>query len=110
MFYPFQMLEDLKSGGSYWKKFEGQLRMYSEEQKTAEEKGGKKESNMKLTHTYKFWSKGFEILQNFQYRFTLEKRSDEQGVPFFYRQHFNNQILGTQRIQKTVQRNHLFLT
>ena len=44
MFYPFRRLEDLKTDGSYWKKFEGQLQMYSEEQKTAEEKERKRKN------------------------------------------------------------------
>ena len=42
MIYLFQTLEDLKTDGSYWKKFEGQLQMYSEEQKKSEQKKNKK--------------------------------------------------------------------
>ena len=41
MFYPVWMLKDLKTDGSYWKKFEGQLQMYSEEQKNLEQKKNK---------------------------------------------------------------------
>ena len=62
-FYPFRTLIDLKTDGSYWKKFKDQLRMYSGKQNTTEEK-----------LSFKFWPKGFEILQNFQDRFTLEKK------------------------------------
>ena len=88
MFYPFRTLIDLKTDGSYWKKFKDQLRMYSGKQNTTEEK-----------LSFKFWPKGFEILQNFQDRFTLEKRLNEQEISFSCRQHFNNQILGTQKIK-----------
>ena len=75
MFYPFRTLEDLKADGSYWKKFEGQLQMFSEDQKNIDQKKNKnKKSNMRSERRYKFWPKGFEILQNFQDRFTLEKK------------------------------------
>ena len=38
MFYLFQTPNDLKTGGSYWKKFVGQLQVYSKEHKKHEEK------------------------------------------------------------------------
>ena len=67
MFYPFRTIEDLKTDGSYWKKFEDQLRMYSEEQKNAKQM----RNGRRVKSRYKFWPKGFEILQNFQDRFTM---------------------------------------
>ena len=38
MVYPFWTFKDLETDGSYWKKFEGQLQMYSEEQKNSKTK------------------------------------------------------------------------
>ena len=75
MFYPFRALEDLKTDGSYWKKFEHQLRLYSEDQIESEQKkNNKRISKTQVKRRYKFWPKGFEILQNFQDRHTLEKK------------------------------------
>ena len=49
--------------------------MYSEEQKLWTKKNDKtSEPNRNINKSYKFWPKGFEILQNFQDRFTLEKK------------------------------------
>lgn len=56
MFYPFRTLGDLQLDGSYWKLFWRELCLHKE---------GKK---------YSFWTKGFEILQNIQDRFTVEKQ------------------------------------
>ena len=75
MFYLFRTLEDLKTCGSYWKKFQGELKLHSEEQQNLEQKrGGESESYRNTDKKYKFWPKGFEILQNFQDRFTLERK------------------------------------
>ena len=75
MFYPFRTLEDLKTDGSYWKKFEHQLRLYKEDQIESEQKkSNKRVPKTKVNCRYKFWPKGFEILQNFQDRHTLEKK------------------------------------
>ena len=63
MFYPFRTLDQLKKDNSYWTLFEEQRRMYFN-------LDGCHKNSEKL----KFWWKGFEILQNIQDRFTLEKK------------------------------------
>ena len=54
MFYPYRKLGDLKKCGSYWKCFSGELTRYKRDKRT------------------KFWTKGFEIMQNIQDRMTLD--------------------------------------
>lgn len=56
MFHPFRSLDDLKSNGSYWKKFFQELKLF------------------KSGTACSFWTKGFEILQNIQDRMTLQKK------------------------------------
>ena len=55
MFHPFQQLKDLTIDGSYWRQFHKQFQCH-----------------LKQKHT-KFWENGFEILQNIEYRTTLQK-------------------------------------
>lgn len=65
MFYPFRTLNDLMIDDSFWKKFRSELEMYLSD---------KKNNNTQSKPRFKFWPKGFEILQNFQDRLTLEKK------------------------------------
>ena len=55
MFYPYRKIKHLQKKGSYWKCFMREYRKHHNGQPT------------------KFWTKGFEILQNIQDRLTLEK-------------------------------------
>ena len=66
MFYPFRTVDDLKTDGSYWKQFQEQLDLHTE---NVHLKQKKREKNK-----FSFWEKGFEILQNIQDRFTLERK------------------------------------
>jgi len=66
MFYPFRTVDDLKTDGSYWKQFQEQLDLHTENVHLEQKK---KEKNH-----LDFWEKGFEILQNIQDRFTLERK------------------------------------
>ena len=63
MFYPFRTLDNLKKDNSYWTLFEEQRRIYFN-----------LDGHHKNSEKLKFWCKGFEILQNIQDRFTLEKK------------------------------------
>ena len=56
MFYPFRTLNDLKRKGSYWKQFNKQRRRHIQKR------------------TNKFWTKGFEILQNIEDRSNIQKK------------------------------------
>jgi len=55
MFYPYQTLNDIKIDGSYWKKFNEQRHLYIKKQRT------------------KFWTKGFDILQNIEDRMSQQQ-------------------------------------
>ena len=55
MFYPFRTLNDLKLHDSYWKLFNKQRLRHNQKKKT------------------KFWTKGFEILQNIEDRWNIQK-------------------------------------
>jgi len=55
MFYPFRTLNDLKLHDSYWKLFNKQRLRHNNNKKT------------------KFWTKGFEILQNIEDRSNIQK-------------------------------------
>ncbi len=111
MFYLFRMLEDLKIDGSYWKKFEVQLWMYSEEQENSEQKKNKKK-NKKYSWNIgtSCGQKGSKFFKTSKIATHWKKSSYEQGILFFFRQNFNSQILWTQRIQRMVKRNRSFLT
>jgi hypothetical protein len=65
MFYPFLCLDDLKLHGSYWEKFSCELHCNLDSKSTI------------------FGEKGFEILQNINDRFTLEKEVKHAKDPIF---------------------------
>ena len=55
MVYPFWTFKDLETDGSYWKKFEGQLKLYSKEQKNLrQEKNKKNKPKENINNSYKF--------------------------------------------------------
>jgi len=55
MFYPYRTLNDLKIDGSFWKKFNNQRHRYINKKRT------------------KFWTKGFDILQNIEDRLSQQQ-------------------------------------
>ena len=73
MFYPFRTLDDLKIDGSYWTKFRHELEEYSKDSISTERSQEQKAHTEEDDRRYKFWPRGFVILQNFQDRLTLEK-------------------------------------